>query len=73
MQIEETGLPGVLGRAGVQLPEFAQDNRSSAQAGTLRGLHCQAQPHTQGKLVRCGRGRMLDAFADWQSTFEVQA
>lgn len=51
--------------AGVHLPEFVQDNHSlSARAGTLRGLHYQAPPHAQGKLVRCGRGRLFDVAVD---------
>lgn len=46
-------------------PDFVQDNHSmSGQAGTLRGLHFQAPPHAQGKLVRCGRGRLFDAVVD---------
>ena len=32
---------------------FVQDNHSmSAEVGTLRGLHFQAPPHAQAKLVR---------------------
>lgn len=51
--------------AGVQLPEFVQDNHSfSAAKGTVRGLHYQSPPHAQGKLVRCGRGRLLDVAVD---------
>lgn len=50
---------------GVHLPEFVQDNHSmSARAGTLRGLHYQAPPFAQGKLVRCGRGSLLDVAVD---------
>ncbi|RCW82050.1 dTDP-4-dehydrorhamnose 3,5-epimerase [Paracoccus lutimaris] len=51
--------------AGVELPEFVQDNHSmSAAIGTLRGLHFQSPPHAQGKLVRCGRGRLFDVAVD---------
>jgi dTDP-4-dehydrorhamnose 3,5-epimerase len=54
-----------LAAAGLFLPEFVQDNHSlSAKAGTIRGLHFQAPPHAQGKLVRCGRGRLLDVAVD---------
>lgn len=49
---------------GIDL-EFVQDNHSlSAQAGTVRGLHFQAPPHAQAKLVRCGRGRLFDVAVD---------
>ena len=54
-----------LEEAGVFLPEFVQDNHSlSHEAGTVRGLHYQAPPHAQGKLVRCGRGRIFDVAVD---------
>lgn len=45
--------------------DFVQDNHSlSAQIGTVRGLHFQAPPHAQDKLVRCGRGRIFDVAVD---------
>lgn len=54
-----------LAEAGLDLPEFVQDNHSlSSQVGTIRGLHYQSPPHAQGKLVRCGRGRLFDVAVD---------
>lgn len=54
-----------LAAAGVDLPEFVQDNHSMSQhAGTIRGLHFQSPPNAQGKLVRCGRGRIFDVCVD---------
>jgi len=45
--------------------DFLQDNHSlSAQVGTVRGLHFQAPPHAQAKLVRCGRGAIFDVAVD---------
>ncbi|PPB79506.1 dTDP-4-dehydrorhamnose 3,5-epimerase [Albidovulum inexpectatum] len=53
-----------LASAGIDI-DFVQDNHSySAQAGTVRGLHFQAPPHAQAKLVRCGRGRVFDVAVD---------
>lgn len=54
----------VLAEAGIDI-EFVQDNHSlSIQAGTVRGLHFQAPPHAQDKLVRCGRGALFDVAVD---------
>ena len=45
--------------------DFVQDNHSmSGEVGTLRGLHFQAPPHAQDKLVRCGQGRLFDVAVD---------
>lgn len=45
--------------------EFVQDNRSvSSAVDTLRGLHFQLAPFAQAKLVRVGRGRILDVLVD---------
>jgi dTDP-4-dehydrorhamnose 3,5-epimerase len=36
----------------------------NARRGTLRGLHWQAAPHEEAKLVRCVRGRVYDVLVD---------
>lgn len=42
-----------------------QDNHSlSATVGTVRGLHFQGPPSAQAKLVRVGRGAILDVAVD---------
>ncbi len=44
---------------------FVQDNHSySVEAGTVRGLHYQAPPRAQGKLVRVLRGAVTDVAVD---------
>lgn len=51
-------------KAGIDV-DFVQDNHSlSAAVGTVRGLHFQAPPHAQAKLVRCGRGAIFDVAVD---------
>lgn len=45
--------------------DFVQDNQSlSAAKGVLRGLHFQAPPFAQAKLVRCTRGSIYDVAVD---------
>ena len=56
----------VMAKAGLDM-EFVQDNHSfSTKQGTVRGLHFQAPPLAQGKLVRCGR---VAACLTWPSIF----
>ncbi len=53
-----------LAAQGIIIP-FVQDNHSlSMTPGTIRGLHFQAPPHAQDKLVRCGRGALFDVAVD---------
>ena len=44
--------------------DFVQDNESFSRRGVLRGLHFQAAPYTQAKLVRVIRGSVLDVAVD---------
>lgn len=44
---------------------FVQDNESlSRRVGTIRGIHFQAPPRAQAKLVRCVAGRVIDYAVD---------
>ena len=50
--------------AGIAI-DFVQDNHSlSRKRGTLRGLHFQAPPSAQAKLVRVTRGSAFDVAVD---------
>jgi dTDP-4-dehydrorhamnose 3,5-epimerase len=49
--------------AGINL-EFVQDNQSLSQKGIVRGLHFQAPPFAQGKLVRVIQGAVMDVAVD---------
>ena len=43
---------------------FVQDNESKSNRGVIRGLHFQAPPFEQTKLVRCISGNILDVAVD---------
>lgn len=46
-------------------PRLVQCNISfNKRSGTLRGIHYQAKPHEQAKLVRCTRGAIYDVAVD---------
>ena len=54
-----------LAKLGLPAPRpFVQDNHSCSRAGVLRGLHYQAPPHAQGKLVRVTQGAAWDVAVD---------
>lgn len=54
--------------------QFVESNLAfNLKQGTLRGLHYQAPPHEQAKLVRCTRGSVYDVAVDLRpgsSTFK---
>ena len=49
--------------AGIDLT-FVQDNESKSKKDVLRGMHMQAPPFEQGKLVRVMQGSVLDVAVD---------
>ena len=52
-------------RAHGLIPPVAQSSVSwNRRRGTLRGMHYQAKPHEEAKLVRCTRGAVLDVIVD---------
>ena len=57
---QEPAFMGSWGDRGI-----SQVNLSRTEAvGTIRGLHLQAEPHSEAKLVRCLRGRVWDVAVD---------
>jgi dTDP-4-dehydrorhamnose 3,5-epimerase len=54
-ELESAGLNSALAQVSVAF----NDRR-----GTLRGLHFQAEPHAEAKLVRCTRGAVFDVVVD---------
>lgn len=62
--LEESWNRRAFREAGINVA-FVQDNRSlSLRKNTLRGLHFQAPPHAQDKLVRCVAGAIFDVAVD---------
>jgi dTDP-4-dehydrorhamnose 3,5-epimerase len=46
-------------------PAIAQCNVSfNEKKGTLRGMHYQAEPHPEAKLIRCTKGAIYDVVVD---------
>ena len=58
MNLRRRGLPGSFVQASLSF------NR---RRGTLRGLHYQAEPCPEAKLVRCTRGAVFDVILDLRS------
>lgn len=61
-ELGEHGLDTRLAQASVAWNE---------RAGTLRGLHFQAAPHAEAKLVRCTRGALYDVVVDLRPDSET--
>jgi dTDP-4-dehydrorhamnose 3,5-epimerase len=62
--VSETFRLSRLRAAGLDV-SFVQDNHTySAAAGTVRGLHAQAPPSVQGKLIRVTKGAIWDVAVD---------
>jgi dTDP-4-dehydrorhamnose 3,5-epimerase len=60
----ETWSRRAMADAGVDA-DFVQDNQAfNARRGTVRGLHFQAAPHPQAKLVRVLKGAIFDVAVD---------
>ena len=58
----ETYRADELAALGIAEP-FVQDNHSRSRRGTIRGIHFQVGPGAS-KLVRCGRGSIVDVLVD---------
>jgi dTDP-4-dehydrorhamnose 3,5-epimerase len=54
-EFEENGLNPVVQQCNVSFNE---------KKGTLRGIHYQAEPHPEAKLVRCTQGAIYDVVVD---------
>jgi dTDP-4-dehydrorhamnose 3,5-epimerase len=50
--------------SAIGLPRFVQDNHSRSGQSVLRGIHMNVSGGGQGKLVRCGQGRIWDVAVD---------
>ncbi|MDE7496831.1 MAG: dTDP-4-dehydrorhamnose 3,5-epimerase [Muribaculaceae bacterium] len=50
--------------AQVRPVDFVQDNQSCSTYGVVRGLHFQKGDHSQSKLVRVVKGKVLDVAVD---------
>lgn len=53
-----------LAAAGIEFAIVQQSISFNQQAGTLRGLHWQTEPHAERKLVRVTTGKIIDCLLD---------
>jgi dTDP-4-dehydrorhamnose 3,5-epimerase len=59
--------PRELARQGLEAPVAESAISFNKRKGTLRGMHYQASPHGQIKIVRCTRGSVYDVIIDLRS------
>lgn len=51
-------------QAGIDMRVVQANISRNPKAGTLRGMHYQAPPHDDAKLIQCIRGRIFDVAID---------
>ena len=51
-------------RAGIDMRIIQTNVSRNPNAGTLRGMHYQARPYEEPKLIQCVRGRIFDVAID---------
>ena len=54
-ELQSAGIDPTVSQCGISFNE---------RAGTLRGMHFQASPHSENKLVRCSAGAIFDVAVD---------
>ena len=54
---------------GLETSYVQHSTSFSARKGTLRGMHCQREPHSEVKVVRCVKGTIWDVIIDIQTQF----
>ncbi len=55
---------GEFAAQGLSMPMRQCSLSHNIRAGTLRGMHYQAEPHAEAKLVRCTAGAIFDVIID---------
>ena len=54
----------VFHEVGIAFTPVQANTSTTAQRGTIRGMHFQHAPRQEAKLVRCARGRIFDVITD---------
>lgn len=62
--LSETYSVATMKAAGIDVPIVQENHSFSRTPGTVRGLHFQAPPHGQKKLIRVLRGAIFDVAVD---------